>query len=181
MPRFTRIKERVTNRTLLRKEAFRGSRNIAQEKVQRKRKLLNRKRRIQYRLGDITWRPRDEPMCTAGNVHDESGDRVRRVASGGSGQSTCSLKKRAGRPDRQAAAPGEDPSALPRVGSRTEHRPVFIRPRGTGPTTASNPSDESLGYSHRPPTGKIPEPSHIPSRHPTRPRDPARENLVLYW
>ena len=52
-----RIKEGVTNKILIRREAFRVSRNIAQKKVERERNLINRKRRIQYRLRDINWEP----------------------------------------------------------------------------------------------------------------------------
>ncbi len=69
MPGFMRIKEGVTNMALIRKEAFRVSKNIAQRKVERKRKLINRQRRIRYRLRDICWAPQDEPMFTARNIH----------------------------------------------------------------------------------------------------------------
>ena len=85
MPRFMRIKEGVTNTTLIRKEAFRVSENIAQKKVERKRKLVNRKRRIQYRLRDINWEPQDQPMFTASNIHYELADRVRGLGPGGIG------------------------------------------------------------------------------------------------
>ncbi len=61
------------------------SRNIAQKKAERKRKLVNRKRRIQYRLRDINWEPQEQPMFTAGNIHYELADRVRGLASGGIG------------------------------------------------------------------------------------------------
>ena len=43
--------------SLLRKEAFRVSKNIAEKKVERQRKLVDRKRRIQYRLREISWGP----------------------------------------------------------------------------------------------------------------------------
>ncbi len=41
----------------------------AQKKVERKGRLVNRKRRIQYRLRDIHGTPQDEPMFRAGNIH----------------------------------------------------------------------------------------------------------------
>ena len=61
------------------------SRNIAEKKVECKRKLVNRKRRIQYRLRDIKWGPQNQPMFTAINIHYELADRVRGLASGGIG------------------------------------------------------------------------------------------------
>ena len=57
----------------------------AQRKVQRKRKLINRKRRIQYRLREINWAPQDEPMFTASNIHYELADRVCGLGPGGIG------------------------------------------------------------------------------------------------
>jgi hypothetical protein len=71
--------------TLIRKEAFRVSKNIAQKKVERKRKLESRKRRIQHRLRDIHWTDQPRPMFTAGNIHYELADRVRGLGPGGIG------------------------------------------------------------------------------------------------
>ena len=50
--------------------------------VERKRKLRNRRRRIQHRLRDQVWAPRDRPMLTAGNIHYELADRVRGLGPG---------------------------------------------------------------------------------------------------
>jgi hypothetical protein len=71
--------------TLIRKEAFRVSKRIAQKKVERKRKLENRKRRIQHRLRDINWTDQPRPMFTAANIHYELADRVRALGPGGIG------------------------------------------------------------------------------------------------
>ena len=57
----------------------------AQSRAERKRKLVNRKRRIQYRLRDINWAPQDEPMFRAGNIRYELADRVRGLGPGGIG------------------------------------------------------------------------------------------------
>jgi hypothetical protein len=51
----------------------------------RLRKLVNRKRRIQYRLRERAWTPQDRPMFTASNIHYELADRVRALGSGGIG------------------------------------------------------------------------------------------------
>ena len=56
-----------------------------QKVVERKRKLLNRGRRIRYRLRDRVWAPQDRPMLTAGNIHYELADRVRGLGPGGIG------------------------------------------------------------------------------------------------
>ena len=48
-------------------------------------KLVNRKRRIQYRLRERAWTPQDRPMFTARNIHYELGDRVRGLGPGGIG------------------------------------------------------------------------------------------------
>lgn len=61
------------------------SRNRAQSKAERKRRLINRGRRIQYRLRDIHWAPRAEPMFTASNIHYELADRTRGLGPGGIG------------------------------------------------------------------------------------------------
>jgi hypothetical protein len=51
----------------------------------RKRKLINRQRRIQYRLRERNWSDQPEPMFTAGNIHYELADRVRGLGPGGIG------------------------------------------------------------------------------------------------
>ncbi len=56
-----------------------------QKAVERKQKLLNRRRRIQYRLRDRVWAPQDRPMFTAANIHYELADRVRGLGPGGIG------------------------------------------------------------------------------------------------
>ena len=61
----------------------------AQSRAERKLKLVNRKRRIQYRLRDINWAPQDEPMFRAGNIRYELADRVRGLGPGGIGACTC--------------------------------------------------------------------------------------------
>ena len=57
--------------------------HIAQKKVEHKQKLVNRERRIQYRLRDSNWAYRDQPMFRARNIRYEPADRVRGLASGG--------------------------------------------------------------------------------------------------
>lgn len=47
--------------------------------------LINRKRRIQYRLRERAWAPQDRPMFTARNIHYELADRVRGLGPGGIG------------------------------------------------------------------------------------------------
>jgi hypothetical protein len=47
--------------------------------------VRNRKRRIEYRLGDRSWESQDEPMLSAGNIQYEMTDRSRGLASGGIG------------------------------------------------------------------------------------------------
>jgi hypothetical protein len=51
----------------------------------RPQKLVNRKRRIQYRLRERTWAPQDRPMFAARNIQYELADRVRGLAPGGIG------------------------------------------------------------------------------------------------
>ena len=51
----------------------------------RRKKLINRKRRIQARLRDRAWPPRDEPMLTASNIHYELSGRTRGLGAGGIG------------------------------------------------------------------------------------------------
>ena len=69
----------------LHKEAFRVSKSRTQRKVERKRNLVNRKRRIQYRLREHHWTDQPRPMFTAGNIRYELGDRVRGLGPGGIG------------------------------------------------------------------------------------------------
>ena len=51
----------------------------------RRKKLVNRKRRIQRRLAKRTGTPRDKPMLTASNIHYELGDRTHGLGPGGIG------------------------------------------------------------------------------------------------
>src|SRR5437667_7499242 len=47
--------------------------------------VRRRKRRIDYRLRDRTWKPQAKPMLTASNIQYEMGDRLRGSAVGGIG------------------------------------------------------------------------------------------------
>ena len=47
--------------------------------------VRRRKRRMDYRLRDRTWKPRAKPMLTACNIQYEMGDRLRGTAIGGIG------------------------------------------------------------------------------------------------
>ena len=47
--------------------------------------VRRRKRRIDYRLRDRTWRPQQKPMLSATNIQYEMGDRLRGTAVGGIG------------------------------------------------------------------------------------------------
>jgi hypothetical protein len=69
----------------IRKEAFRVSTIRAQSKAERKRRLVNRGQRIDYRLREVNWGPQDKPMLTASNIHYELSDRVRGLGAGGIG------------------------------------------------------------------------------------------------
>ena len=60
------------------KEAFRVSKSRTQ-------KLVNRKRRIQYRLRDRNWTDQPRPMFAASNIQYELADRVRGLGAGGIG------------------------------------------------------------------------------------------------
>jgi hypothetical protein len=53
--------------------------------ISRLQTLVNRKRRIQYRLRERTWPPQDRPMFAASNIHYELADRVRGLGPGGLG------------------------------------------------------------------------------------------------
>jgi hypothetical protein len=55
------------------------------DRVERKRNLLNRQRRIKHRLRDRVWSPQDVPMFRAGNIHYEVADKTRGLACGGIG------------------------------------------------------------------------------------------------
>ena len=56
----------------------------------RTRKLINRKRRIQYRLRHREWAPQDRPMFTASNIHYELADKRPGLGRrAGSGRCTC--------------------------------------------------------------------------------------------
>jgi hypothetical protein len=57
----------------------------AQSKAERKRKLRDRRRRIQYRLRDRYWTDQPKPMFGAGNIQYELADRVRGLGPGGIG------------------------------------------------------------------------------------------------
>ena len=59
--------------------------NRTQRKAERKRKLVNRQRRIQWRLRDCQWTDQGRPMFAAGNIHYELADRVRGLGAGGIG------------------------------------------------------------------------------------------------
>ena len=56
-----------------------------QKAVQRKRKLINRRRRIAYRLRERTWPDAAEPMFAAANIHYDLSDRTRGLDCGGLG------------------------------------------------------------------------------------------------
>jgi len=57
----------------------------AQSKAERKRKLINRTRRIRWRLRERQWGEQPRPMFAAGNVRYELSDRVRGLGPGGIG------------------------------------------------------------------------------------------------
>jgi len=61
------------------------STNRAQSKAERKQKLVNRKRRIRYRLRERHWTGQAKPMFTARNIHYELADRACGLGSGGIG------------------------------------------------------------------------------------------------
>ena len=67
------------------KEAFRVIKSKAQEKVERKRKLTQRKRRIAYRLRERNWPEQPRPMFTARNIHYELAAKDRGLGEGGIG------------------------------------------------------------------------------------------------
>jgi len=51
----------------------------------RRRKLRNRKRRIEYRLRDIDWEAQPDPMLSASNIHYDLSERTRGLDVGGIG------------------------------------------------------------------------------------------------
>ena len=51
----------------------------------RRKKLANRKRRIQWRLRHRNWAPQDKPMLTASNIQYELSGRTRGLGAGGIG------------------------------------------------------------------------------------------------
>ena len=61
------------------------SKSKAQKAVRRKRKLINRQRRIRHRLGQRHWEDQPEPMFKAGNIHYDLSDRTRGLDCGGLG------------------------------------------------------------------------------------------------
>jgi hypothetical protein len=75
----------VKTKTLERKEAFRVSANKGQKAVQRKRKLVNRQRRIRYRLRERNWPHQADPMFSASNIHYDLAERARGLDCGGLG------------------------------------------------------------------------------------------------
>jgi hypothetical protein len=56
-----------------------------QNAAKRKRKLSNRRRRIQYRLRERSWEDSVDPMFTASNIHYDLSDRTRGLDCGGLG------------------------------------------------------------------------------------------------
>ena len=56
-----------------------------QKTAKRKRKLINRRRRIQYRLRERSWEDLADPMFTASNIHYDLSDRTRGLDCGGLG------------------------------------------------------------------------------------------------
>ena len=61
------------------------STNRTQCQAERKRKSINRKRRIEYRLRHRHWTNQPRPMLAAGNIQYELADRVRGLGPGGIG------------------------------------------------------------------------------------------------
>lgn len=57
----------------------------AEKNRRRKQRMLNSKRRIQYRLRDRDWDDQDLPMLRASNIDYEIADRTRAVSAGGIG------------------------------------------------------------------------------------------------
>jgi hypothetical protein len=74
-------------------------RRRAQKGAQRKRRLLERKRRIEHRLRDIAWCDQPSPMFRARNIRYEIADRDRGFTVGGIGLVHC-MVQRLGLPER---------------------------------------------------------------------------------
>ena len=56
-----------------------------QDRVDRKRNLRNRQRRIQRRLAERVWSPQDAPMFRASNIHYDVAEKARGLGCGGIG------------------------------------------------------------------------------------------------
>ena len=93
-----------------------------------RKQIERRKRRIARRLDKNDNRGCDRPIMTASNIHYEIADRTRATAHGGIGAIHLLVQKLGldQAIDRQPR-PAEDPSALPRVRPRAEHR---LQPAG---------------------------------------------------
>ena len=85
MLRFAGKREMLISASFNRREAFRVSASKHQDRVERKRKLRNRQRRIERRLRDRAWAPQDSPMFRASNIHYEVAEKTRGLACGGIG------------------------------------------------------------------------------------------------
>ena len=66
-------------------EAFRVNSSQHQKRVERKRILNNRRRRIRRRLRTRAWAPQDQPMFRAANIHYELADKTHGLSCGGIG------------------------------------------------------------------------------------------------
>ena len=60
-------------------------RRTTQKGAQRKRRLLNRRRRIEYRLRELQWEDQPAPMFRGRNIHYEIAERDRAITVGGIG------------------------------------------------------------------------------------------------
>jgi hypothetical protein len=69
MPGFAGKRGVLRSASFSRKEAFRVSASKHPDRVDRKRNIRNRQRRIQRRLAERVWSPQDAPMFRAGNIH----------------------------------------------------------------------------------------------------------------
>ena len=93
-----------------------------------RKQIERRKRRIARRLDKNDNRGCDRPIMTASNIHYEIADRTRATAHGGIGAMHLLVRKLGlDRGDRPPPRPAEDPSALPRLRPRAEHR---LQPAG---------------------------------------------------
>lgn len=71
------------------KEAFRVRESRPERAVERKRRGVNRKRRIAYRLRVKNWDEQARAMFAAGNIHYDLAERDRGLGEGGLGRCTC--------------------------------------------------------------------------------------------